>query len=135
MQPTPKLRMTAQRQVILEELQKLRTHPTAAELCQIVRRRLPRISLGTVYRNLEILSRTGIVQKLDVAGVEMRFDGDTSNHYHIRCKACGAVADLDMDLVANLEAEAAAVSDYQVTGHRVEFEGLCPKCKPAETRH
>ena len=96
---------------------------------------MPRISLGTVYRNLEILSRTGIIQRIDVAGVEMRFDGDTSNHYHVRCKSCGAVADLDMHIVANLEAEAAAVSDYQITGHRVEFEGLCPNCKPVETRH
>lgn len=135
MQPTPKLRMTAQRQVILEELQKLKSHPTAAELCQIVRRRLPRISLGTVYRNLEILSRTGIIQRLDIAGVEMRFDGDTSNHYHVRCKSCGAVADLEMTLVSNLEAEAEALSDFKITGHRVEFEGLCPNCQPVETRH
>ena len=89
MQTSPKLRMTTQRQVILEELRKLKSHPTAGELCQIVRQRLPRISLGTVYRNLEILSRSGVVLKLDVAGLEMRFDGTVDNHYHVRCLDCG----------------------------------------------
>ncbi|MBA4358220.1 MAG: transcriptional repressor, partial [Desulfovibrio sp.] len=92
-----KLRMTTQRQVILEELRGLKSHPTAGELCQLVRKKLPRVSLGTVYRNLEILSRSGVIQKIDVAGVEMRFDGDISNHYHLRCVGCGRVFDVEME--------------------------------------
>ncbi|ADK85418.1 ferric uptake regulator, Fur family [Desulfarculus baarsii DSM 2075] len=135
MQQAQKLRMTTQRQVILDELKRLKSHPTAGELCEIVRRRLPRISLGTVYRNLEILSRTGHIQKIDVAGVEMRFDGDTSDHYHVRCLGCGAVADLEMALSSQLELEANRQSDFQITGHRVEFVGLCPACQDKKSRH
>ena len=71
-------RNTRQRQVILEELQKLTSHPTAAVLYDIVRRRLPKISLGTVYRNLELLARMGMVQKLELAGGEARFDGNVA---------------------------------------------------------
>ncbi len=70
-------RMTNQRRVILEELKKLRSHPTAEDLHQLVRRRLPKISMATVYRNLEILCSEGLAQKMDVAGPQRRFDGDT----------------------------------------------------------
>ncbi|MCB2188370.1 MAG: transcriptional repressor [Deltaproteobacteria bacterium] len=129
MENNHKLRMTTQRTVILEELAKLKTHPTAGELCQIVRRRLPRISLGTVYRNLEILSKSGMVQKLNVAGQEMRFDGDISSHYHIRCVDCGRVADLELKALRGLEAEAAKMTDFEVLGHRLEFEGRCRDCQ------
>ena len=87
-------RNTRQRQVILEELQKLTSHPTAAGLYEIVRRRLPKISLGTVYRNLELLARTGLIQKLEFGGGEARFDGNVDRHDHVRCVRCGRVDDI-----------------------------------------
>ena len=71
--------------MILEELQKLRTHPTAAKLYAIVRRRMPKISLGTVYRNLELLNQMGMVRKLDFSGGEARYDGNVEDHDHLRC--------------------------------------------------
>ena len=71
--------MTRQRPVILEELKNLTTHPTADELYSMVRRRLPRISLGTVYRNLEILSEMGLAQKLESAGAQRRYGGDVTD--------------------------------------------------------
>lgn len=128
-QSTPKLRMTTQRQVILEELRKLKSHPTAGELCQIVRQRLPRISLGTVYRNLEILSRSGVILKLEVAGLEMRFDGTVENHYHVRCLSCGRVADVDMGPLEGLEKTVGDLCDFELLGHRLEFVGHCPACR------
>ena len=60
-------RITKQRQVILEELRKLNTHPSADEIYKVVRRRLPRISLGTVYRNLEVLVQMGEIQNWNSA--------------------------------------------------------------------
>ena len=87
-------RNTPQRRVILEELQKTSSHPTAAELYAKVRRRLPRISLGTVYRNLDLLAEMGKIQKLDLAGGETRFDGNPEPHCHMRCVRCGRVDDL-----------------------------------------
>ncbi len=75
-------RNTQQRQVILEELQKLTSHPTVAEVYEIVRKRLSKISLGTVYRNLELLAQNRTIQKLDISGTEARFDGNPERHWH-----------------------------------------------------
>ena len=125
-------RMTNQRRVILEELKKLRSHPTAEDLHQLVRRRLPKISMATVYRNLEILCSEGLAQKMDMAGPQRRFDGDTSNHYHVRCVACGRVEDVDFDPIPDIEQTIGDRSAYKVLSHRLEFIGLCPECLAKE---
>jgi Fur family transcriptional regulator, ferric uptake regulator len=125
-------RMTKQRLVILEELQKVCTHPTADEVYGKVRDRLPRISLGTIYRNLEMLASSGLIQKLDTAGTQRRFDGNPKVHYHIRCVRCGKVDDVKVQTVALLENALRAASDYEVWGHRLEFVGLCPQCQQAK---
>jgi Fur family ferric uptake transcriptional regulator len=124
-----KLRMTKQRQLILEELRKVTSHPTADDMYQVLRKKMPRISLGTVYRNLEILSESGIIQKLDVGGTQKRFDANISTHYHVRCTICGRVADVHMEPHMELEAEAQKVTDFEIFRHRVEYLGVCPKCK------
>lgn len=123
------MRMTKQRQIILEELRKVTSHPTADEVYQMVRKRMPKISLGTVYRNLEILSSLGNVQKISVGGTQKRFDGDISLHSHIRCNECGRVADLDLKLESAIESKANKLTDFSILGHRLEFIGLCPDCK------
>lgn len=123
------IRETSQRRVILEELAKLKTHPTANEVYDIVRKRLPRISLGTVYRNLELLSESGLIQKLELAGTQKRFDGTVSNHYHIRCIKCGRVDDLDLPAINLINDTAITVCDYKVLWHRLEFAGVCPECR------
>jgi len=123
------MRLTTQRQIILEELAKVRTHPTASELYDMVRKRLPRIGLGTVYRNLELMAETGMILKLEVGGTQKRFDAVTDTHYHIRCSRCGKVDDIDTPVMEELVKEAAASSSYQVIGHHVEFNGICPNCQ------
>ena len=124
-----KYRMTNQRQVILEEIQKVNTHPTADEVYEMVRRRLPRISLGTVYRNLEILSTRGLIQKVGPLSSQMRFDGITKNHYHLRCIYCGKVEDAPIETVDKLENAIREKSDYSIIGHKLEFIGICPECR------
>jgi Fur family ferric uptake transcriptional regulator len=121
--------MTRQRRVILEEIKQTGSHPTAYEVYETVRRRLPRISLGTVYRNLELLFEYGEVQKLELGGAQRRFDGDTANHYHVRCLHCGRVDDVLIERLATLEDLIRGVSEYEIVGHRLEFLGLCPKCR------
>ncbi len=128
MDPKPSRRMTRQRKVILEELRKVTSHPTADELHRLVRNRLPKISIATVYRNLEILSDEGEVWKMDVAGTQRRFDGTTENHYHIRCSVCGRVDDVDMEVVETIEETAQRACGYQVLSHTTEFTGICPDC-------
>ncbi|MEW6427721.1 MAG: transcriptional repressor [Thermodesulfobacteriota bacterium] len=122
------LRMTKQRQVILEELRKLKSHPTADEMYQILRRRMPKISLGTVYRNLDILSDCGIIQKIDVGGSQKRFDGNAEVHYHIRCLKCNKVEDIDIAPDYRLEEQVRASTPYHILRHHTEFIGLCPHC-------
>jgi Fur family ferric uptake transcriptional regulator len=120
--------MTRQRRVILEELRREHTHPSADEIYERVRKRLPRISLGTVYRNLEILSELGEIQKLEFGGALKRFDGQAHAHYHIRCSCCDRVDNVSLPPLGDIERALQGSSRYRVIGHRLEFIGLCPEC-------
>ena len=123
------LRLTKQRQIILDELRKVTSHPTADEIYHMVRKRMPKISLGTVYRNLEIMSDCGIIQKLDIGGTQKRFDGIMESHSHIRCESCNRVADMEIPPSQEVDAEAQKLTDFEVLRHRLEFIGICPSCK------
>ncbi len=127
--PSPLIRLTTQRQVILEELSKVKTHPTASELYDMVRKRLPRIGLGTVYRNLELMAENGLILKIEVGGTQKRFDAITEDHYHIRCSLCGRVDDIDVPVMKELATQAANSSAYLILGHHVEFTGICSACQ------
>ena len=124
-----KFMMTRQRRVILEELRKLNSHPTADEVYEMARRRLPRISLGTVYRNLEILSEYSMIQKLEWGGIQKRFDGNVGNHSHVRCMGCGCIEDVPLEPLTALENAVRGMSDYEIIGSRLEFIGICPQCQ------
>jgi Fe2+ or Zn2+ uptake regulation protein len=130
-----KYRTTHQRRVILEEIRKVNTHPTADEVYEMVRKRLPRISLGTVYRNLEFLSTCGLIQKIGPVSSQMRFDGDPRNHYHIRCIHCGTVEDAPIEIVDTIEQDIREASDYTILAHRLEFIGVCPACKKNDRKN
>ncbi len=127
--PHTALRMTRQRQVIIEELRKVKSHPTADQIYERVRRRLRGISLGTVYRNLDLLSERGVILKLDLAGSQRRYDGNTDSHYHVRCMGCGRVDDAGVEPVAELDKASRKVSGYRIIGHKLEFIGICPGCQ------
>jgi len=120
--------MTRQRRVILDELRRVNNHPSADELYERVRMHLPRISLGTVYRNLEILTDLGEIQTLELSGSMKRFDGIAKKHYHIRCVQCGRVDDAPIAPLNQIEDELYGATVYTIMGHRLEFIGLCPKC-------
>ena len=125
------LTITKQRQAILEALNSVVTHPTADDIHQMVRVTMPKMSLGTVYRNLEKMSECGMILKLNTAGVQKRFDGNSARHYHIRCCKCGKVEDVHMPLVDGLDDTAQALSGYKMIMHNIEFVGICSEC-PAE---
>ena len=124
-----RFRITRQRSVILDELRKMHSHPTADEVYDVVRKRVPRISLGTVYRNLEILSQWGMAQRLELAGTPRRFDGSIEKHYHVRCVGCGEVEDVAIEPLWNLEDSVRANTDFEIIGHRLNFLGRCPGCR------
>jgi Fur family ferric uptake transcriptional regulator len=122
-------RMTRQRTAILAELRALDSHPTACELYAIVRRKIPKISLGTVYRNLEILAENNNILKLEYAGFQKRFDGNTSAHQHVRCMRCGRVADVNPEMEAPTVPAGLDVPDFTVCFAKIEFFGFCGACR------
>lgn len=127
-----KMRMTKQRRVILEALRKNNIHPTADTVYELVRKELPRISLGTVYRNLEMLTALGEIQTLELSGSQKRYDGIPQKHYHIRCLHCGRVDDAPIAPLNRLEDDLYQSTVYTIMGHRLEFIGLCPECSKDE---
>ncbi len=124
-----KLRITKQRRMILEEVKKSKSHPTADKIYDLVKKEIPDISMGTVYRNLDILSEEGLVRKLELAHLQRRYDGNMENHYHVLCTECGRVDDLTTRGVDDIEELLGVKSYYQITGHRLKFFGICPDCK------
>ncbi len=130
------LRLTGPRRVVLEMVRATESHPTADLVHRMVRRRLPRVSLGTVYRNLRLLVAQGLVKELP--GPHARFDGNTSDHHHFTCLGCGRIVDVDGLLTEPhsraLCTRVAAQGGFSVTHHRIEFFGRCPACRRTSNR-
>jgi Fur family ferric uptake transcriptional regulator len=125
------MRLTKQRQVILDQLKKHKDHPGADVIYTEVRQILPRISLGTVYRNLEILSEAEVVSKLEYGSGQKRFDPDPLPHPHFRCLSCGKVEDVPVEVKPpRLDDEDSWVSARTISGAYLEYTGLCPECSP-----
>ena len=125
----PNIRYSKQRRIILEELRQRCDHPTADEVYAAVRRKVPRVSLGTVYRNLDFLARAGLVKRLELGAGQSRFDADQTPHYHVRCEKCGALDDVSCESVKCLALPQAGRNGFVVTGARLEFTGVCPRCQ------
>lgn len=118
-----------QREKILEYVKSVKTHPTAKIVYDKLKSEIPNLSLGTVYRNLDILSETGRLRRIKIANDKDRFDGDLTSHYHAMCVNCGQIFDVQ---AFNLELS----DDYiqkklncVVLSHDIIFNILCSKCK------
>lgn len=128
MTETPQYRMTRQRKLILETLRHAMDHLSADEVYEIVRQEMPRISLGTVYRNLEILHEQGEIRKLEFGGTQSRWDGDPHPHYHIRCLCCDRIDNVRYEPARDVEASVSTPGNFRVVGHNLEFIGMCQEC-------
>lgn len=122
------IRLTSQRRVILEEVRNTCEHPTAAEIYARVRRRIPTISLATVYRNLELLCEQGLIRCIR-GGDQRRYDADLTNHFHVRCTICGRVDDLPAAADAEPARFIADDLGYEITSYVVRYLGICPACR------
>ena len=121
-------RLTRARRVILETVRASNAHPGVAAVYRQVRRRLPRVSLATVYRNLRMLAAEGLLnERADLAG--MRFDGNTAPHDHFTCVACGRIYDVPVGNVRGVRARLALGTGFEVLTHRMEFYGRCDACR------
>ncbi len=116
-----------QREAILNELRSRCDHPTAAQIYEGVRKTIPNISLGTVYRNLASLVESGEILSVTVGDGYEHYDGDKSFHVHLHCKACGAIID---SRVSKSKIEGLADLDGFTPETSVcVVYGLCKNCK------
>ena len=122
---------TRQKEAILSALLNTSLHPTADWIYHEVRKQIPNISLGTVYRNLRQLKQKGDVQELTLSSSLSRYDAQKENHYHFRCDNCGNIFNLDVSVINDLDRRVAAQTGFNVSGHRLEFNGLCHDCQVA----
>ncbi|WP_027481116.1 Fur family transcriptional regulator [Deinococcus pimensis] len=126
-------RQTKQRQAVLEVLRGTRTHPDAAWIFQEVRRALPNISLGTVYRALDTLAQDGVIATIERAGERTRYDYKHADHHHVVCRGCHAIFDVDLGASAALRPHDALLpAGFRVTDVVLEFHGLCADCQARE---
>jgi Fur family peroxide stress response transcriptional regulator len=125
-----KTRMTKQRKTILKVLKNTNSHPTADTIYEEVKKEIPNISLGTVYRNLNLLADKDKITVINYANDQSHYDGNTKNHYHFRCSNCGNVFDLELNLIdEKINNKVENNTDFIVDNHRLEFYGLCPTCQ------
>lgn len=122
-------RNTKQRKLILDAVRARCDHPSAEQIYQDVRPIAPKISRGTVYRNLNILIQNGEVLHVKVPKAE-RFEGQHLDfHYHLLCTKCGLVSDVPLAYHPDFDTEVAARTGYVIGRHRTLFEGICPDCQ------
>jgi len=124
---------TVQRERLLEMLRSTDTHPTAADLFEGLRGEFPRLSLGTVYRNLEVLVCEGTVEQVPSQSGVMRYDGNPQPHHHFVCDACGDIRDLDIQLPSALTTRLQRRYKLRADRVRVDFFGLCETCSDRDS--
>ena len=122
------LAVTIQRRAVFEELAARGDHPTADQVYDTLRRRLPGLSRTTVYRVLETLCESGFARKVQHADAVVRFDPTVERHHHLVCDRCGVLVDVADELVPPLALPWARESGFDVRGYTVSFTGLCPRC-------
>jgi Fur family transcriptional regulator, peroxide stress response regulator len=126
------VRNTKQRQAIFEAIERHGGHLTADEIYSLVKRRFPRLSLGTVYRNLRLLVAQGDLRELDFGMTVTYFETTKDSHYHLICRVCGSIADADIPVEPRLQSVVGQASDlggFCIEEHRLDFIGVCAACQ------
>lgn len=126
------LKHSKQRESIKSFLRTRTDHPTAETVYENIQKEFPRISLGTVYRNLALLTDIGEIQKLSTGIGPDRFDGNAAPHYHFICKKCGCVQDLRLQGLDHINLLAQHDFDGTIEEHVVFFYGICHACGESE---
>lgn len=122
------LKYSRQREAIKDYLMCTKEHPTADTVYMSIRKTHPNISLGTVYRNLNLLVEQGEILKINCSDGCDRFDGNIDPHYHLICNSCNRVVDLQIESIDQINDIAAASFDGRIEGHVTYFYGVCPDC-------
>lgn len=123
------LRKSTQRDAILRVIKNTTTHPDADWIYVQVRKEIPNISLGTVYRNLKLLAQAGEIKELDIPGSSSHFDSMTRTHHHLICEKCGFIFDMDESIDPAIEAKVARKTGFKVKTQYIKFIGICSDCQ------
>lgn len=123
------IKFSRQREAIIDYLRHTTEHPTADMVYTHVQERYPKVSLGTVYRNLSLLAEEGEILRLTQIDGSDRFDGNPMPHYHFFCNHCKQVLDLKTTSLEHINTLANVDFDGIVEGHQILFYGHCPSCK------
>jgi len=127
-------RKSIQRDTILRVVKNTSSHPGADWVYDQVRKEIPNISLGTVYRNLRLLAQAGEIKELDIPGGASRFDGSNTKHHHLVCEKCGRVFDLDEAIDLKMESRIFQKTGFKVKRQYLKFIGLCSDCQKQEDK-
>ncbi len=123
------MKYSKQREIILEYVKSVNNHPTAETIYEEVRKEDDKISLGTVYRNLEKLYQNGDIKRIKIAKAKDRFDGYTYNHYHGICIKCGKLVDIFVDYYKDIDKYVTKSTGIDILSHDITFNVICPECK------
>lgn len=124
----PTVRITTQQQAIYAVVTKSKDHLTAEQVYGRVSKMLPRISLATVYRNLDKLASSNMLSKVTIGGVYY-FESEINEHYHVVCLSCRKVDNLSSGHASDIEDFFARSTPYKLTGHELVLYGICPNCQ------
>ena len=122
-------KLTPQREAVLQAIREREDHPTANEIYQAARLRLPAISYATVYNSLRFLKEAGLVHEINFGDGASRYDRETERHDHAICNDCGKLVDFDLPQAAELMQAAARKSKFKPESVHLTLRGQCPECR------
>jgi len=121
--------LTSQRRAVLEALKDFKGHPSAEEVYLVVKKKNPRVALGTVYQALSVLEEIGLIEAKHWSESPVRYDLNTEPHHDIRCTRCGEVTEIPGVEFEDFAARIRENTPYEVTNASLVIEGVCPSCQ------
>lgn len=121
--------LTSQRKAVLEALGESRGHPSAEDVYLLVKRKNPRVALGTVYQALGVLEEIGVIGAKHWSESPTRYDLNVGPHLDIRCTRCGEVSEVPGVGLSDIEERVRENTPYEVTSANLVVEGICPACQ------
>ena len=122
------MRYSYQRDIIYKSICSVKTHPVAEEVYTMVKPHIPKISMGTIYRNLTQLISNGMILELNIDGVS-HYDGNINIHQHFLCNKCQTIFDCEIP-VENMADNVVGLENFDVQGCQIIFSGHCQECNP-----
>lgn len=126
------MKYSKQRELILTTVRINLIHPTADQVYSIIRKTMPNISLGTVYRNLNLLAENGDIIKISLPNQSDRFDSTLEPHYHMICNKCGKIFDIKLDCLTSLSDDIFKNHQFLVEDYNLVINGTCCDCKQSQ---